>query len=95
MRPMAISRSQRRREREPSVSAAFGEALTPPALDLLELVEFAWHDCFGEIAPPDKVIDDILVISGGRLDALIAACRLAIEDWRDLRVAADKKRIRS
>ncbi len=92
MRSVAISRSERRRQREPRVSAAFGDALTPPALDLLELLELAWHDCYGEIAPPDEVIEDILVMSDGRLDGLIGACRLAVEDRRDLHAAADQRR---
>ena len=89
---MAISRAERRRDREPRVSSAFGDALTPHALDLLELVEFAWHDCYGETTPPEDVVDDILEVSDGHLGALIEAARLAVEDRRDLRVAADAKR---
>lgn len=85
--------------RTPTRARATGDCrirrcLTPLALDLLELVEFAWHDCYGEVSPPDDVIDDILAVSGGRLDWLIGASRLAIEDVRDLRVAADQQRSR-
>ena len=59
------------------------------ALDLLELVELAWHDCYGEVTPDDRVIDDILAASRGRLDLPIGAARLAVADWRDLRGVAD------
>ncbi len=89
---MAVSRSERRTERRRRVSAALGEDDTDAALDLLELVELAWHDCYGEITPPDSVIDDILVLSRGTLGGLIAGAHLAVTDWRDARVAADALR---
>jgi hypothetical protein len=66
--------------------------LADPALDLLELVELAWHDCYGEITPPDGVIDDILVLSHGDLGRLVTAAHLAVTDWRDARIAADALR---
>ena len=59
-------------------------------LDLFETMEIAWHDLYGEITPPESVIDDVLLVSGGNLAALIKAVRLGLEDWRDLRVAADR-----
>jgi hypothetical protein len=62
------------------------------ALDLLELVELAWHDCYGEITPSDAVVDDMLVLSEGTLAGLVAAALLAVTDWRDLRIAADALR---
>jgi hypothetical protein len=71
-----------------------GEQATEPALDLLELVELAWHDCYDEITPPDDVIDDILVLSRGTLSGLIAGAHLAVIDRRDARVAADALRDR-
>ena len=67
----------------------FGSEQAPVALDLLELVELAWHDVYGDITPPDQVIDDLFVVSEGRIDRLVRAARLAVTDWRDLRVAAD------
>lgn len=88
---MSISRNDRRKEREPRVVARFG-ADAAVALDLLELLEFAWHDCYGEITPADAVIDDVLALSEGTLSGLVLACRLAVMDWRDLRVAADHVR---
>ena len=37
-------------------------------LDLLEMFEFAWHDCYGEITLPDKsTVDQILYLSNGCL----------------------------
>jgi hypothetical protein len=65
---------------------------TDRALDLLELLEMAWHDTYGEGTPPEDVIDDILLLSEGNLRLLIRWARLAITDWRDVRVAADAVR---
>jgi hypothetical protein len=76
------------------VIAAVGDELAEPALDLLELVELAWHDCYGEVTPSDEIIDDVLLLSGGTLRGLIAAARLAITDWRDVKVAAEELRDR-
>lgn len=89
---MAIRRAERREDRNERVAEVFGEKRTTAALDLLELVELAWHDCYGEITPPDEVIEDILLLSGGDLARLISAARLAVSDWRDSRVAADELR---
>ena len=86
---MAVGRSERRTARRQRVVTVMGADLSDAALDLFELVEFAWHDCYGEITPTDGVIDDILVLSGGTLSGLIEAAHLAVTDWRDARVAAD------
>ncbi|MEU6140053.1 hypothetical protein ABZ848_06775 [Streptomyces sp. NPDC047081] len=87
---MAVGRAARRAERRASVEAAFGgEQTAAAALDLLELLEFAWHDCYAEITPDDQVIDDILTCAEGDLTQLIRYTRLAVEDFRDLRLAAD------
>jgi hypothetical protein len=51
-------------ERRPRVVAVFSDALASPVLELLELTELAWHDCYGEITPPEHIIDDILLCSG-------------------------------
>ena len=82
------SRVSRREQRRPRVEAAFGSA-AEAALDLLELTELAWHDCYGEVSPSDLVVEDILVVSMGRLDRLASAARLAVEDYRDLRLQAE------
>ena len=88
---MAIGRSARRLERQPRVDAAVGKD-TAAVLDLLELTEFAWHDCYGEISPPDDVVDDILVCAEGDLAKLMKAARLAVEDKRDLKMWAQALR---
>ena len=86
---MTIGRKARRSERTDRVSEIFGRYETDPVLDILELVELAWHDCYGEVTPPDDVVNDILLVSRGRLADLARAARLAVEDWRDLRMAAN------
>ena len=89
---MAISRANRRRERSGRASELFaGDAEI--ALDVLELAELAWHDCYGEVSPPDAVIEDIWIVSGGDLRELVRATHLAVTDYRDLRVAADQLRL--
>lgn len=89
---MAIGRAERREERRPRVSSLFDDSEVEPALDLLELAELAWHDCYGEITPSDDVIDDMLVVSEGSLSGLVAAAKLGVTDYRDLRVLADDRR---
>lgn len=65
------------------------------ALDLLELTELAWHDCYGEITPSDDVIEDMLLLSEGSIEQLIKAALSGVADWRDLKVAADEFRNRA
>ena len=89
---MAVSRSDRRREREGRVVAVFGKYRAARALDLLELVELAWHDCYGDVTPPEEIIDDMLLLSDGSVEGLIGAAHLAVTDWRDLKVAASARR---
>jgi hypothetical protein len=75
-------------KRKGRVVAVFGEALAASVLDLLELTELAWHDCYGEITPPEDIIDDILLCSDGDVPKLIQAARLAVIDRRDLKMWA-------
>jgi len=88
---MAISRSDRRREQSARALADFGRD-AEAVLDVLELTEFAWHDCFGEISPPEAVVDDVFTVARGSLPQFIRAARLAVEDSRDLRLEADALR---
>ena len=88
---MAVSRAERRAQREPRALQEYGSQAAA-ALDVLELTELAWHDCYEEITPPDQVIDDIFVAGQGDLTKLVAAARLAVHDFRDLRVTADRIR---
>ena len=62
---------------------------------VLELMELAWHDCYEEITPPEEVIDDLLLCSGGTLGGLIHAAHLAVIDSRDLAVWASEIRGRT
>jgi hypothetical protein len=89
---MSVSRSERRTERKSRVVAIFGDVLADSVLDLFELTELAWHDCYNEITPSDSIVDDILLCSGGDLAKLIRFARLAVADWRDLKVAAARIR---
>lgn len=88
---MAVGQAERRSERRTKVAVLFADR-TDRALDLLELLEMAWHDVYGEITPPEEVIDDVLLLSQGNIRFLIRYARLAIADWRDVRVEADKVR---
>lgn len=89
---MAVSRAERRKDRTPRVIAVFGDERAPIALDLLELTELAWHDCYGEITPSEDLIEDMLLLSKGSIERLIQMALLMVVDWRDLKVAADEVR---
>jgi hypothetical protein len=90
---MAISRAERRAERKGRVAVVFDEARVDAVLDLLELVELAWHDCYGEITPSEPTVDDILLCSEGDLVKLIHIARLSVSDSRDLKSLAERKRM--
>ncbi len=85
---MAVSRAERRADRRDRVIACLGDRRAEVALDLLEVMEFGWHDCYGDISPPEDIIDDLLTCSRGDLARLVLAVRLAVSDWRDLTVWA-------
>ena len=88
---MVMGRLNRRALRAERAAAEFG-AEAGAALDLLELTELAWHDCYGEESPGDEVIEDIFVVAQGSMADLARAARLAVEDYRDLRLQADDLR---
>ena len=85
---MAVSRAERRAARRDRVVAVFGEHRAEAALDLLEITEFAWHDCYDEITPSENFVDEMLLCSGGDLSTLIEVARLAVTDWRDVKLWA-------
>lgn len=89
---MGIGRDARRTERRPMVAGSFSESSIDAALDVLELMDLAWHDCFGEVAPPPGVLDDVLLLAEGDVSSLVRHARSAVVDFRDVRVAADAKR---
>ena len=90
---MAVSRAERRAQREPRARREYGEQAAA-VLDVLELTELAWHDCYGDFTPPDDVVDDIFTAAEGDLAHFVRAARLAVTDFRDLRVTADHIRSR-
>ena len=87
---MTVGRAERWSGRESRVVAAFGsdQATLRRVAGVFELMEMAWHDCYGEVSPPEGVIDDVLLCSGGTLEGLIDAAQLAVADFRDLRLRA-------
>ena len=91
---MAVGRAERFEERKPRVIAVFGDDETTlhAVSRVLELMEMAWHDCYEEITPPDEVVDNLLLCSGGTLGGLIHAAHLAVIDSRDLAVWASEIR---
>lgn len=74
------------------MAARFPSSEVDTVLDLLDLLDLAWHDCYGETAPPPAVAEDVLVVGDGDLGRTIRAGHLAVIDWRDLRLAADSMR---
>ena len=52
------SSEDRRRARSARATEVFGKK-ADAALDALALLDFAWHDCYGESAPPAQVIEDL------------------------------------
>lgn len=88
---MVIGRANRRQMRSARANELFGSR-SDAALDVLELLELAWHDCYGDSSPPDDVIEDVWLVSGGDLAGLICAARLAVTDYRDLRMNANSIR---
>ena len=85
---MVVGRANRRDTRAPRARELFGEN-AEVALDLLELMELAWHDCYAEVSPSDEVIEDVWIVSEGQLPKLVQAAKLAVKDFRDLRMNAD------
>lgn len=88
---MTVGQAERRTERRTRVAVLFADR-TDRALDLIELLEMAWHDAYDEVTPPENVIDDVLLLSEGNLRSLIRWARLSVTDWRDVRVEADRRR---
>jgi hypothetical protein len=56
---------------------------------VIRLLELAWHDAYGELSPPDEVVDEVLMCSEGTIEGLVDSVSEAVTDRRDLRVAAD------
>ncbi|GAB2497517.1 hypothetical protein GCM10027063_41030 [Promicromonospora xylanilytica] len=88
---MVIGKADRRQSRSSRATEVFGSQ-APAALDALALLDLAWHDCYGEPSPPERVIEDIWVVANGDLAQFVSAAHLAVVDFRDLRMNADDMR---
>jgi hypothetical protein len=93
---VAIGRAQRWAERLPRIVATFGDdkRTLEHVAAVFDLMEMAWHDCYGEPTPSEDIVDQVLVCSGGTLGGLVEASRLAVRDRRDLQLWADDLRAR-
>lgn len=85
---MVTSSGDRRATRSARAADVFGSQ-AEAALDALALLDFAWHDCYGEPNPPDQVVEDVWVVANGDLAEFISAAHLAVIDFRDLRMNAE------
>lgn len=88
---MVDSRDSRTAARRPRAVEVFG-GQSDAALAIFELLDCAWHDCYGDSTPPADVVEDVWVGSLGRLDYLATSANLAVLDFRDLRMNADRIR---
>lgn len=90
---MVTSSDDRREARRPRATEHFG-VQAHAALDALALLDLAWHDCYKESAPPDRIVEDIWLAADGDLAGFVSAAHLAVIDFRDLRMRADAVRHR-
>jgi hypothetical protein len=74
------SQPARRASLEHDVRKFMGENNTGPALDLLGLAEFAWHDRYGEIGLPEIMLNNVLHDSHQDLSEMIGLIKAWIED---------------
>ncbi len=91
---MAIGSMQRRDERKSRIAQEFRARDVETVLDLLHLTDMAWHDCYGphQLEIPPDVLDDVLLLARGDLARPVRLSLAAVQDFRDLRVAADEQR---
>ncbi|GIE97421.1 hypothetical protein [Paractinoplanes rishiriensis] len=91
---MGVGSAHRRRELRPRLAGLFPPEHVDAALDLLLLADMAWHDCYGprDLEIPAPVLDDVLLLAKGDLTALIRLSLQAVQDFRDVRVAANAHR---
>jgi hypothetical protein len=90
---LARGRDERREAARDRATLELGDR-ADEALDLLELLELAWHDAHGDVTAPSDVVEDVWLVAAGDLGRMASAARLAITDRRDLRLAADEVRAR-
>ena|SRR3712207_1633026 len=88
----SVDRDRRRKGRKRAVERSFPPQHVDVALGILDLMELAWHDVYGEVTPSGVIIDDVLLIAQGDIAGLAAAAHMAVREWRDVRVSADDLR---
>jgi hypothetical protein len=95
-RAMPVGRAERWEPREPRVIAVFGsDADTLRAVgQVFELMELAWHDCYGDVSPPEHVVVDVLVCSGATASRPRRGSPPGGDRLRDLAVLAAELRPR-
>jgi hypothetical protein len=88
---VAVGRAERWEATKPKAIEAFGddEHVLKTVSDQLAMLEMAWHDVYGEIAPSETIVEQVLICSKGTLDGLIRASRQAVRDRRDLQLWAE------
>jgi hypothetical protein len=67
---------------EKKIEAITGSNADNALLDLLELAEFAWHERYRELGPPEELIEQILASSPDRLAKTVTLIRARLEDKR-------------
>jgi hypothetical protein len=87
---VTVGRAERWEAIKPKAIEAFGndEHVLATVAAQIHLLEMAWHGVYGEIAPSESIVEQVLLCSKGTLDGLIRAARLAVLDRRDLQVWA-------
>jgi hypothetical protein len=77
-----VREGQRRRRvaREEEMQTGTESNANHILLDLLEIAEFAWHDRYQELGPPEEVIKQILQSSPSQLGKTVVLLRARLQD---------------
>jgi hypothetical protein len=75
-----VREGQRRRRVAREEKMQTGTESNHILLDLLEIAEFAWHDRYQELGPPEEVIKQILQSSPSQLGKTVVLLRASLED---------------
>jgi len=74
------SRDNKMREKE--AGQLTGSDASNALLDLLELAEFAWHDRYQELGPPENLVELVLASSPNQLAGIVTLLRASLENPR-------------
>lgn len=77
-----VREGQRRRRvaREEAMQTGTDSNANNILLDLVEIAEFAWHDRYQELGPPEEVVKQILQSSPSQLGKTVVLLRARLED---------------